>query len=82
MWDFLSHPTVQALLGVTVLFATIYVGIRVAKALRPATSKAAMNADSLAENFEEMRLQGDIDEGELRRIRAVLGETRDTRASE
>lgn len=82
MWDLLNHSALQGVLGLVVLFAAIYIGCRIIMALRPATGKNDTNVYPLAENLEEMLREGDIDEAELRRIRAVLGTSQDTRASE
>lgn len=73
--ELLNHPTVQAILSVAVLLIVVYLGIVVLTRLRPSTSKADMNVEDLAANFEEMRLEGDIDEAELRKIKSVLGKS-------
>ncbi len=82
MWDWLSNPTVRAVLAVAVLMVVIYGGIQVLSRLRGLTSKPDTNTDDLAKNFEEMRLEGDIDEAELRKIKAVLGKSQGPRAGE
>ncbi len=79
MWDLLSQPNVQAALAVAIVLALSYTGFLVITRLRPSTSKADTNAADLTHNFEEMRLEGDIDDAELRKIKAVLGKTQDTR---
>lgn len=71
--EMLSNPKVQAVLAVAAVMIVSFVGYQVVMRLRPSTSKADTNpADAMA-NFEEMKLQGDIDEGELRQIKTVLG---------
>ncbi|MCA9134459.1 MAG: hypothetical protein KDA45_14920 [Planctomycetales bacterium] len=75
MWDWLNHPAVAALQAVGIVGIAGYAAYQVALALRPATSKAVTNVDDLAQNFEEMQLEGDISDEELRTIRAVLGKT-------
>lgn len=82
MWDWLSQPTVQTVLAVLVLLAVLYFGFLSLKWLRPSTSKDDMNPLDLAKNFEEMQLEGDIDEAELRKIKAVIGKTQSDAASD
>jgi hypothetical protein len=82
MWEWLSMPAVQAAAAIAIVSAAVYIGLRVALALRPATSKADTNVEELAQNFEEMRLEGDISPEELRTIRAVLGKSVDRRTAE
>lgn len=79
MWELLSQPTVQAILAVAVLLVVVAVGYQVVVHLRPTTIKADTSVDHLAQNFEEMQLGGDIDADELRKIKAVLGKTQDSR---
>lgn len=82
MWELLSQPTTRAGLAVAVLLAIFYGCFVVITRLRPSTSKADTNVGDLSENFEEMRLEGDIDDAELRKIKAVLGKTLDTQSGE
>lgn len=74
MMDWLTQPAVEAAVALGLVGAVVYIGYRVAIALRPSTSKADTNADNLAQNFEEMQLEGDISAEELRSIKSVLGE--------
>ncbi len=73
MWELLSQPVVQVVLAVAFLLTAVYVGIGILARLRPSTHKADTSVEHLAENFEEMQLEGDISEAELRRIKSVLG---------
>ena len=79
MWEWLSQPAVQAILAVAVLLVTMAVGYQVLMRLRPTTIKDDTSVDHLAQNFEEMQLGGDINADELRKIKAVLGKTQDSR---
>lgn len=72
----------QAVLAVAILLAAAYAGFLVVNRLRPSTSKADTSAEDLAANFEEMRLEGDIDEAELRKIHAVLGKSQANHSDE
>ncbi len=82
MWDWLGSPAVQALLAVTTVLAVVYFGLQALIALRPSTSKDVTNAYDLSRNFEEMQLEGDISDEELRTIRSVIGKTQSRRTSE
>lgn len=73
MWDLLAHPTVRAVLVVVVVLVVAYVGFQVLFALRPKTSTDDINPTELMADFEEMQSGGDINEVELRNIKAVLG---------
>ena len=79
MWDLLSQPVVQAVLAVAFLLVALMVGYQVLVGLRPSTCKADTSVEELAHNFEEMRHDGEIDDQELRKIKAVLGKTQETR---
>jgi hypothetical protein len=76
MMEFVSQPALQATVSVAVIIAVMWLGFHVAIRLRPTTSKPDTSAVAWAQNFEEMRLEGDIDDAELRKIKAVLGEKR------
>ena len=80
VWDWLSQPTVQAAFAVAALLVAVYVGIQVLSRLRASTCKADTSEEDLAQNFQEMRLGGDIDEAELRKIMSVLGKSQETRS--
>lgn len=76
MVEILQQPTVQAVLSIAVVLALIYASIVIVGRLRPSTIKADTSVEDLAANFEEMRLEGDIDDAELRKIKSVLGKTK------
>ena len=76
MWELLSRPAVQATLGVGVLLVVAYCAIQLILRLRPTTSTAHTSVEDLVANFEEMQLEGEINEAELRKIRAVLGKSK------
>jgi len=79
MWELLSQPSTRAFMAVVVLLVVVYAGVWVLKGLRPSTSKADTSAYGLAQKFQEMQHEGDIDGSELRKIKAVLERTQDTR---
>ncbi len=82
MWDWLSLPALQAVVAVVLLLAVIYSGLQALLALRPSTCKVVTNVEHLAQNFEEMRLEGDISDEELRNIKSVLGKTQERNADD
>ncbi|MEZ6135035.1 MAG: hypothetical protein R3C53_09020 [Pirellulaceae bacterium] len=79
MWELLTSPVASAVLSVAGLLVVLFVAYRVIEALRPSTSKDDMSDHDLVSDFEEMRLGGDINEEELRSIRAVLAKTQEHR---
>ncbi len=72
MWELLSQRHVQVALNVLALTTVLVVAYAVIAAIRRSTSTSATDNHDLADDFEEMRLEGDINEEELRTIRAVL----------
>ena len=76
MWDLLGHPTVRAVLLIGFVLVVAYIGFQVVFALRPNSSIADTSPTELGSEFEEMRSGGDINEEELRNIKAVLGRDR------
>jgi uncharacterized membrane protein len=81
MSDLFRPSALQAMLSVAGLLVVMYAAFRVIEVLRPSTSKDDMSDRDLASDFEEMQLEGDINEEELRSIRAVLGKTQEKRQS-
>lgn len=77
MWDLLSKPTAQAIISVIVLMVVVFVAVKVVTRMRGLTRGSDISDNDLAENFEEMLAEGEIDEAELRKIRAVIGKTQD-----
>jgi uncharacterized membrane protein len=76
MLDVLTMPTVQAVLGVTVLCVLIAGGFWFVSIYRDRAINDRLEADDLLSNFEEMHREGDISETEFRTIRASLGRQR------
>ncbi|MCU0717462.1 MAG: hypothetical protein MUD03_15190 [Pirellula sp.] len=72
VWDLLSHPALQAILGVLVLMAVSFIAYQALAKLRGSTKEDGQLADLLQKNFEEMRSEGDISEAEFRKISASL----------
>lgn len=79
MWELLSQRHVQVGLNVLALTAVLVVAYAVIAAIRRSTSTSATDNRDLADDFEEMRLGGDINEEELRTIRAVLEKSQQKR---
>jgi hypothetical protein len=76
MWDLLGHTYVRVVLVSAAVLVVAYAGLRVVLALRPKTSIDDTSPTDLMSDFEEMRSGGDINEEELRNIKAVLGRDR------
>ncbi len=72
MAEFFESPTVRGMLAATFLLVAFCVAYRVIMAVRDATRTDDRSGRDLSEDFEEMRLSGDINEAELRSIKAVL----------
>ena len=72
MWELLNQRHFWIALNVLGLATVLIVAYVVIMAIRRLTSTNATDNRPLAQDFEEMRLEGDINEEELRSIRAVL----------
>jgi uncharacterized membrane protein len=72
LWEVLSHPALQAILGILILMAVSVVAYQALAKLRGSTKDNGELADLLQKNFEEMRSEGDISEAEFRKISASL----------
>jgi hypothetical protein len=69
---FFSDPVIQAVLGLLVLSMVTMVAYFALSKLRDSNIKDRSTTHLLEENFEEMRSEGDIDEQEFRKIKALL----------
>lgn len=72
VWELLSHPALQAILGVLVLMAVSFIAYQALAKLRGSNKEDGQLTDLLQKNFEEMRSEGDISEAEFRKISASL----------
>ncbi|MFN7732692.1 MAG: hypothetical protein ACK5OB_12365 [Pirellula sp.] len=72
--DVLSDPVVQSVLGVVILLVISAVALFALSRLRDSNTDNQRPDELLAKNFEEMRSEGDIDEQEFRKIKALLGD--------
>jgi uncharacterized membrane protein len=70
--DVLSDPVVQSVLGVVILLVISAVALFALSRLRDSNTDNQRPEELLAKNFEEMRSEGDIDEQEFRKIKALL----------
>ena len=73
MWEVLTQPAVQAAISIAVLLVVMFIAFQVVKRLRDSTHTSDMNMVDLAQDFEQMQAGGDLDEAELRKIKAVIG---------
>jgi|LakMenEpi03Aug12_release.lakeMendotaPanAssembly.Ray.scaffolds.fasta_scaffold64327_4 hypothetical protein len=71
---FASDPVVQSVLGVLVLLIVSAIAVYYLAKLRDSNTETQQLDELLRKNFEEMRSEGDIDEQEFRKIKALLRE--------
>jgi uncharacterized membrane protein len=71
---FLSDPIVQAVLGVVLLLVSCAIAFFALSKLRDSNTDNQQTEELLRKNFEEMRIEGDIDELEFRKIKALLAD--------
>jgi uncharacterized membrane protein len=76
MWDVLSMPNVQAVLGIMVLCILIAVGFWLVASFRDNAAKDVLDPEELLANFEEMHREGDISGTEFRTIKASVTRSR------
>jgi len=74
IWEALSTPTVQAVLGLLILLAVCAIAFYVLSKLRDSNSQDVPMDQLLRKNFEEMQSGGYINEAEFRNITSLLGE--------
>jgi hypothetical protein len=74
LWQYLSDPTVQSVLGILILLAVCSVAFHLLSRLRDSTKQDVPMDELLRKNFEEMRSGGDINEAEFRNIASLLAE--------
>jgi len=71
---FASDPVVQSVLGVLVLLIVSAIAVYYLAKLRDSNTETQQLDELIRKNFEEMRSEGDIDEQEFRKIKALLRE--------
>lgn len=71
---FASDPVVQSVFGVLVLLIVSAIAVYYLAKLRDSNTKTQQLDELIRKNFEEMRSEGDIDEQEFRKIKALLRE--------
>lgn len=74
IWDLLSRPAVQAVLGVLILLTVCAIAIYVLSKLRDSNTQDEPMDDLIRKNFEEMRRGGVINEAEFRNIASLMAE--------
>lgn len=74
IWNLLSSPTFQAVLGVLILLAVCWLAINVMARLRDSNTQDVPLHDLVQKNFEEMRSGGYISDVEFRKITSLLAE--------
>jgi uncharacterized membrane protein len=81
MLETLNGQSTLLALSVTLLIVLMTAGYLVIKYIRGATIKDDISEADLAQNFEEMRREGDISESEFRTIQAVIGKSQSSNSS-
>jgi uncharacterized membrane protein len=76
MWDVLSLPTVQAVLGLVVLCILIAGGFWLVASFRDHAADDRLDPKDVLANFEEMHREGDISGTEFRTIKASMTRSR------
>lgn len=69
---FFSDSVVQAVIGLVVLAIICGIAYFALAKLRDSNTEDVQLADVIQKNFEEMRSEGDIDDQEFRKIKALL----------
>ena len=73
MWEFLTTPAARVIMSVSFLLALIVIGFYLVRRFGDRTGEDHPDTHEHLTNFREMHQQGDIDEGEFRNIKTVLG---------
>jgi hypothetical protein len=71
---YLSDPVVQSVLGVVLLLMVSSIAMFALSKLRDSNTDNQPAEELLRKNFEEMRSEGDIDDQEFRKIKALLAD--------
>ena len=79
MSELLTQKQLQVVLSLVLLTGVVVVAYYIIASVRRAISTSDTGNNDLASDFKEMRLEGDIDEEELRSITAVLEKTQTKR---
>jgi uncharacterized membrane protein len=69
-----ADTLIQLVLWLGVLMGLLVLAVIVVQTLRGRTTKDQPSESQMLTKFQEMRLEGDIDEAEYRTIKAVLGD--------
>jgi hypothetical protein len=68
-----TETLIQAILAIGVLIGLMVVGVLIVQSFRGGATDKGTSANELLTNFQEMRSRGDIDDGDYRKIKSVLG---------
>lgn len=82
MWDWLTMPTVQAVLGIVILSMMIAAGFWLVSIYRDRATQDTLEPFDPLTNFEEMLREGDISEFEFRTIKASMERHQSTDAAQ
>ena len=74
MWDFLTRPVAQVVLWVAALLVLMAFAYYALRKYRDRIDDDVQGANEWLDNFREMHAEGDISEGEFRKVNTVLDE--------
>jgi uncharacterized membrane protein len=68
-----ADTVAQVMIWMGVLLGLVVVGVVIVQRYRGRIAEKGATAGELLANFQEMRTRGEIDDGDYRKIRSVLG---------
>jgi uncharacterized membrane protein len=74
MWDFLTSPVAQVVLWVVALLVLMAISYYLLRRYRDRIDEDVLGPNEWLDNYREMHAEGDISEGEFRKVRTVLDE--------
>ena len=74
MWDFLTRPIAQVVLWMAALLILMAFSYYALGRYRDRSDGDVRGPNEWLDNFREMHAEGDISEGEFRKVKTVLGE--------
>ena len=74
MSDFLARPITQVVLWMAALMVLMAIGYSIVRRFRDRIDEDVQDPNEWLDNFREMHAEGDISEGEFRKVKTVLDE--------
>jgi len=72
MSDFLARPITQVVLWMAALMVLMAIGYSIVRRFRDRIDEDVQDPNEWLDNFREMHAEGDISEGEFRKVKTVL----------